>query len=349
MIGRLRDAWDRYWFAPAPLVNLAACRLVIAGYHVGWLLKSDHTEVLAEQAALPDFMYDPLPVLHALIWPFGWTYRPGREVLETIYWIAILAGALAVLGLLTRISLSVFAVASVFLQAHAYSFGDFHHPEGVVLIALVVLAVAPSGRVLSVDQLWRRWRGRGDDGDGFVDAVLSATSEHARWPLLLVAWTLSLVYLSAAVSKLAAGGLDWMNGHTLQYYLFQDALRWGKPLGLWLAEQHGLVVVISWLTVLFEGTFFLVLLFPALALVYVPVGTAMHAGIELTMRATFLGWIALYAAFVPWRRVGVWLRDRLSGGSRRPEAADDTEARADDAETPAVDAGAPVVGAARPE
>lgn len=312
MIGRIGGLWNRYWFSPSPLVNLAACRIFVVGYQLQHLVRLDHGEVLARQASLPDFMYDPLPVLHALIWPFGWTYRPGLEVLEAVYWVAVAAAALAVVGLFTRVSLVVLAVTSVFLQAHAYSFvGDVHHSQALLLIALAVLALGPSGKVLSLDRLRRRRRPGGGGTEPEDQGLLEAESEHARWPLLLITWTLSLAYLSAAVSKLQNAGWDWMNGSTLQYYLIRDGLRWDSALGVWIGEHHHVAELLSWMTVAFEGTFFLVLLLPALALVYVPIGVAMHVGIYLAMKAPFFEWAVLYSAVVPWRDLGSRLRDRL--------------------------------------
>lgn len=308
MIGRLRDAWRGYWFSPAPLLDLAVCRIVIVGYQLQVLVTMDHVEAFGTQADLPSTLYDPLPVLHALIWPFGWTYRPSFEVLEAIYVLGVAVGGLALIGLWSRLSLVLFAVASVFLQAHAYSFGDFHHSQGPVIIALAVLALSPAGKVLSVDGLRR---GRGSGSGGAEDGPRSprgGESPHARWPRLVIAWVLGLAYLSAAVTKLQHAGLEWMNGHTLRYYLFQDGLRWDADLGVWLGTKQHLAVALSWATFLFEALFITTVVVPGLALLFVPLGIAMHVGIYITMKATFLGWIALYAVFVPWTRVRGWLK-----------------------------------------
>jgi len=106
--------------------------------------------------------------------------------------------------------------------------------------------------------------------------------------------------MSATISKLVNGGLDWMNGYTLQYYLIRDGLRWGIDLGVWLGQQHDAVLLLSWVTILFEGSFFLVLVFPMLAWIYIPVGVAFHIGIYLTQRADFFTFIALYVVFIQW-------------------------------------------------
>ena len=94
-----------------------------------------------------------------------------------------------------------------------------------------------------------------------------------------------------------------MNGYTLQYYLASDAMRNDMPLGWWLSQHHVLSQLLSLATVIFEGTFFLVLIFPILAFIYVPVGIAIHTGMYLTMKANFFQWIAVYSVFVPWSKL----------------------------------------------
>lgn len=106
-----------------------------------------------------------------------------------------------------------------------------------------------------------------------------------------------------------------MNGFTLQFYLIQDGLRWDSAVGVWLGEHHRIAELMSWFTVMFEGTFFLVLLFPVLALVYVPLGIVMHVGIYVAMKAPFFEWVVLYSVFVPWNEVARRVRERIPTGA----------------------------------
>ena len=79
-----------------------------------------------------------------------------------------------------------------------------------MMIALSVLALSPSGRVLSVDA-WLRNRSRSESVP-----VIALQSEFAGWPIKLLQWFFVLMYLSAVWSKLSVTGLDWANGYTLQ-------------------------------------------------------------------------------------------------------------------------------------
>jgi predicted DCC family thiol-disulfide oxidoreductase YuxK len=125
----------------------------------------------------------------------------------------------------------------------------------------------------------------------------------ARWPLRTIQWLLVLAYLSAGLSKLIVGGLQWFDGHTLSYYLMRDSVRWGSEVAMAAAEQTELLAVLSVGTVGFELTFALAVLVPVLAWPYVLVGGALHTGIYILQRAPFFQYLALYVVLIePLRR-----------------------------------------------
>lgn len=299
--------WYNYWFRPTPLFNLAICRIIIVTFQLLYLIRRNYLNHLIEQSAMPDALYQPLSVLKLLLLPFGVNYRPPLLFLEIVFWVTMVTGIFALIGLKTKPSLLIFAVGNLFIQAYLYSFGDFHHPQAIMLITLLLLALSPAGGVLSWDDLQHRIS-RNLRRQKFTDFdILAKTSNFARWPLLTIQWLFALIYLSAAIWKLGGSGpgigsvsFDWSNGYTLQYYLIQDGLRWGSDLGLWLGQNHTLALISSWLAIWFETTFFLVLIFPRLAWFYLPVGAAFHTGIYLTQRAPFFQYIAIYSVFIPW-------------------------------------------------
>ncbi len=315
--------WDEYWFRPAPLFTLAVCRLLIVGLQLFKLLHHSWHAEFADHATLSDALYHPLPILRLLTLPLGWAglrslvtgpwhYHPALETLSICYWGTVLVGFFAFIGVWTNRSLGLFALGNMFMIAYLYSFGDFHHPEAIMMIALAVLAFSPAGRVLSIDDLRRRVSQVASRHGFESEPVLEAESEFARWSLLLIQGVYVLIYFSCAISKLHHGGLAWMNGQTLQYYLMEDGLRWNRPLGIWLSHHHTLVAGLSWLTILFEGTFVLAVLIPWLAWVYVPVGLAFHYGIYVAMDAAFFQLMTIYCVFVPWaqacQRLVGWLQ-----------------------------------------
>jgi hypothetical protein len=207
--------------------------------------------------------------------------------------------------------LFAFALGDAFMLAYVYSRSDFHHTEAPLVIALGILALSPAGRVLSVGQLIRRWR----DGNHEMKDVLTAEGPLAGWPLRLIQWLFVLIYLSAVLSKLVFGSLEWLNGYTLQYFLIQDTLRKGTLLGGWFSQYHYLVMLSQYAVVLFQTTFVLAAIFPRLRWIYVPLGLGFHAGNWILLNAPFPEWMALYAVFIPWQRV--FRHDDATGSPRQ--------------------------------
>lgn len=221
-MNRLAAAWNRYWFAATPLIDLAMIRVIAVGTQLILLLFARNPAEQRLFAALPDDLYDPIPMLRVFIWPLGWNWRPPMDVLEIVWAIAVIAAILGLIGLRTNLSLLFLTSSSVFLQAHEWSYGDIHHAPAVMMVALGALTVSPCGRTLSLDALWRRRRAAGAE----------ATSRFAGWPIRLLQWFFVTMYFSAATEKMFNTGFAWANGYDLQYFLIMDGLRWNHPLAL---------------------------------------------------------------------------------------------------------------------
>jgi len=153
---------------------------------------------------------------------------------------------------------------------------------------------------LSLDDLSARLRTATRQKRLTLSSMLDSTSRFARFPLLLAHHLFAIAYLNAGVSKLWIGGWDWLNGYTLQYYMLRSALETGGGIGAWLGQYHTIAILLSWLTIFFELTFFLVLFFPALLWVYVPLGLSLHLGMCMSNIACFVEYFGLYVVFVSW-------------------------------------------------
>ncbi len=303
----LNQFWNALWFKPGALLDLAILRIAAVACQLFWA-HIGLRDNLEEHSRLPDEIYEPLFTLRLLTGSFGAEYRPSLEELSTVWFITSIAGVLSLIGFLTNINLLVFAIGSIFLQAYLYAFGELHHPEAVMMIALLALALSPAGRTLSIDSLIHRFLGSKKTG-----GVLTEISPYAGWPIRLLQWFFVLMYLSAFSHKMYTSGLEWMNGTTLQYYLVQDGLRNAMPLGLWLSEHHTLVKMLQWMLVSFQLTFVLAVIFPMLRWIYVPMGLSMHFGILFTLNAPFIQWIVLYVVFIPWHAMfRMWFQKAAS-------------------------------------
>ena len=249
------------------------------------------------------------------------------SVLTAIYYVALAAGLLAAIGLGTRYSLLVYGLCYGFFVSHAYSYGDVHHREIPYFLFILALAFSPAGQRLSVDALISRFRAR-RAGRPEVDA---SQSDLAMWPLRFLHVILAMTYFSTGITKLLVGGLQWMNGYTLQYAIFRNAISRAAyaPLGLWMAHQHTVCILVSIGTILFETFFFVSLFLPRVAPLFFAGGIVFHLMLWLTSGHPFFEHMLLNATLLIcydpvrfdalWQRITSLLRLRPAAPSM-PEA-----------------------------
>jgi hypothetical protein len=119
------------------------------------------------------------------------------------------------------------------------------------------------------------------------------------WPIALIKIALAQMYFSAGLQKLRLAGFKWCDGRSLQAYLVEHYL-WGDMGRAWaLAQRPRLCVALSCLLLLFELTFWIVLVVPVLNLPYAVAGLVFHLGAALTMRINYLKYLGpVYMVFV---------------------------------------------------
>ena len=238
----LKQRWTTYWFRSGFLAHLAICRIISVAAQLCLLVLADvyNYNRLLELSLLSESLYKPLPVLRVFTAPLGLNQPLSYEALLAIYAITVAAGLLALIGYKPNLSLLMFALGNILMQAYSYSFGDLHHPEAIMIITLSILAVSPAGKILSLDHLKRRLQENTRLRRLGLSSETDRKSVFATWPLILIQSMFALVYLDAAVHKMFRAGLDWMNGYTLQFYLIADGLKRGSDIGVWLGHQHTL-------------------------------------------------------------------------------------------------------------
>jgi hypothetical protein len=278
----VRERLEQHWFAQARVRDLAYMRIALVGVLLAGSMWPGALEHQLRLTRLPVEWFEALPALKVLILPFGWAWgaRPGALLVVSMWMMCGLAGLYALVGANTRLSFALFAYANTFLLGHAFSYGTLQHPQATATIILWVLLLTPCGEELSVDAMRKRLaksRVRGE----FIPRASDAMSVDARWPLRLTQWLLVSVYLSAGVSKLVVGKGAWMNGYTMGYYLLLDGFGHQLPLSVAIAQQHWIGVVSAVITLAFELTFVVGVLWPRTFSVYGIVGTGIHTGIFL--------------------------------------------------------------------
>lgn len=313
----ISTTWDSFWFPRSTAVRLGFCRVLTVGLQLFVFFPRWQEQVAALR--YPHLVWAQWLIRVPVKLMGEQTFR-SVGFLHSVWWITLVSGVFALVGLATRPATFLFAIGNGLLIAHVYSYGAYHHPEALFCIFLFLLALSPSGRCFSVDAwIGKRW-GRADRWG--TEAVVST----GIWPLRLTQCLLGMAYLNAAFYKLTVGGLAWVNGYTLQTVLLQDYMRWdqrfpsahlGHGLGLWVAEHHWLCLALSVATVLFEGTFFVTVFIRRVRPLYLAAGVAMHMLIFLMQRADFWQFLVLYVVFLP---VDEWWR-WLVGRRHAPETA----------------------------
>lgn len=200
-------AWQRYWFAPGGRLGVAIVRVAIAA-SVFWTL----TRVLSAGYAA-DPAHAPLELYRAVgVWMLWGSAPPPAWLVEALPAVAYGATLAMALGLCTRLSTAVSWVSAVALVSFDVSFtASWSHHNNLPFIAQLAFLLARSGDALSLDALWRRWRGRApvDVAGGY------------QWSLRLVQLAVALMFFGAAMAKLyfSGGTLAWALSDNLRHQL----------------------------------------------------------------------------------------------------------------------------------
>ena len=267
--------WNAYWFPLGSPVNLAAVRIIAVGAQIYWLLPLlRHNVNLATKNT--EFL-DPQIVVRLItaVVPKEVAFSP--DAITAIHWVTIAAGLTAMVGLFTRTSLFVFAAGVWVIISHLYSFADVHHRQALFAIFLMLLPFAPSGARLSVDALLRRRR---EQREGLAPS--DELVDTAVWPLRLLHVLLAVTYFSTGMAKVLSGGMAWVNGYTLQQYIFSDATTSKLPLGIWLSQNYTLCVLLAVATILFEVGYPVSLYFRRTAPLWFISAIGFHIGLYVT-------------------------------------------------------------------
>jgi hypothetical protein len=195
--------WQRYWFADGGRTAVAIVRIAIAA------------SVLASLDRINDFM---APAIHAPLYrPVGiWMLLghivPPPAVISALWGIAWVSTALMLVGIRARTSTAVSFVSAVALASLSFSeTRTWSHQYNVVFLAHLAFLGARCGDTLSVDALWRRFRGR---------PALDIPGAY-QWSIRLVQLAVALMFAGACFHKLGHGHftLRWALSDNLRHHL----------------------------------------------------------------------------------------------------------------------------------
>jgi len=300
------SAWRRFdaWFhAPVPVERLGAFRALVCAvalYDVllwAGVVLTDAANVSAGTQGRP---WAPLYLFQVLgVGPIG--VDAARALLA----VAILSLVCGALGIASRLSCAVGAIAFYAWTCFGYSFGKPHHDKVALAFALAALPFARVGAAVSLDAVLRRWLRR---RRGVPQPEQQLTS---GMPIVLTQVTLAIGYCGAGLSKVILGGPEWFNGYTLQGIMLGHDAVWSRAFAqsaFWCQMQSIGVVFV-------QAAFPLVFVWPRTRWFFLPAALAFHLMTWKTMdTGPFMRvWLMLFA-FVPMERIPAALQGWLTGG-----------------------------------
>ena len=265
----------------------------------------------------PDVLNDV--VNPQLILPSFWWLVPDQW-LHTVHWACMAVLAMFWFGLATRVTsvLAMVITVSYAYRAHMANFGL----DQINAILCLYLCVGPSGAVLSIDSLIRRWwakrRGRP------VPAVTHSSSATTARRLMQIHFC--VIYLFAGLSKLQ--GDAWWNGQAV--WLAFANLEYQSLDMTWVASYPWISDLMTHTTILWEVSFAALIWNTRLRPLMLLIGFGLHFGIGAAMGMWTFGLIMIFGHICFWP--DTWIRGivrRLTGSSAenvRPQMALDTHA-----------------------
>ncbi len=270
--------WQAFWFRPVSVRRLAVLRILVAAYVVQDLLLG---RWMLRYATVSEEFYEPIHIIRLLSLP-----RLGAEEFTALYVVLIAAALCALVGLATRPALAVAAPLYIYWYATYYSYGEVSNSRTAIVVALIVLAIAPAGRAYSLDSVLARRRGK---------PLAEDDNEIAGWAFQVLTVLLVYMYFFAGLTKLRVAGFDWWYSGAFERGIADE----GTVLALWLAEQHlWLVQAMALGALVFELCSPILLIRGRLRLWYAGLAVLFHLGSLVLLRMDFLGMALICAAVV---------------------------------------------------
>jgi hypothetical protein len=304
---RLAEAWNRFWFEPAPLARLAAFRALVMALVFCDLLAYSATAL--RNSALVDAGSAGLHWRPIYAFKLLGLQPIGVSTAEAVVAVGLIAAAMGAIGLCSNLSCVVAGLSSIYLSGLVYSFEKVHHDKIALAFTVLALPLAPIGARGSLDALIRRiFRALRGEPQG----IEPATSVFARFPLRVAQVSLAIGYAGAGISKLVIAGPEWVNGYTLMA-IFAE---FDTPWSVWLGGGVVRASLLSIGALFVQCTFPVILVRPRWAWFYVPAAFGFHIGNWLSMdTGPYMTVWFLLIAFVPLERVPGWVREHLRSRS----------------------------------
>jgi hypothetical protein len=240
--------------------------------------------------------------------PFGWKwlapYIPrSTHVLEVVYTILVLSGALAAIGLWTRVSTIVASLSGFYVLTIPQLFGQVVHYNHLVLFAFILTA-SPCADSFSVDAWLRRRR--------LGAAAVPEPSLYYAAPLKIMMLLMGIAYYFAGVWKVCRVGSRWFTADYMRLILLIKMQEFhATSIQRWALEHSFVLVAGAIFTVVFEVGFVFAILDRRTRVLALIAGIAFHNMTYMLMEIQFLDMQACYVVLVDWASLIVAFRTGL--------------------------------------
>lgn len=292
----LGERVERFFFAPGTPTNLGFVRAGLFSALAAFAMQ----ENVAKDAALARVNWRPTSFFRVLGGP------PGPGMLRAIQVAVVVAAIFAAAGLFTRAAQLVATPLGAYLLGFDSNFGKINHRSMLLILMLLALLPARLGDGVSIDRLRAAARTR--------DGSPPRPDPRYRWPLALAQMTAVSVYFFAGFSKIVNGGLEWFTADAFRRFIYTriDQLPSPPRLGLWLADHPGLAQLTAIVSVAFELSVVLILLWPRLKRLILPGIVLFHEASIALVRINFRR--TMVAALIPlvdYEAIGRRIRERI--------------------------------------
>jgi hypothetical protein len=293
--------WNQFWFRPADPATLCLVRIcagaMLVYTHLVWSL--DLQAFFGDKSWLPRATLDALQV-DSFSWTYLWWFGNSPVALWSVHLLALVVFALFTIGLFTRVTSILSAVATL-AYIHRVP-GALFGLDQINAMLAIYLAVGPSGAAYSVDHWLKRRAGNPAESPPLWTANLA---------IRLIQIHLCIIYLFAGTAKLT--GPAWWDGTAM--WMALGNMEYQSLDMTWLADWPRLINLMTHVTVYWE-IFYCALIWPRVTRpVMLLLAIPLHMGIAICLGMVTFGLVMLIAnlAFVPSEFVRAVIPPRRQG------------------------------------
>lgn len=230
--------------------------------------------------------------------PLGWKWIAphlprSNSLLEALYYLLVVSGTLAVIGLWTRASTAVASLLGFYLLSIPQLFGQVVHYNHLVLFSFL-LAVSPCGDAFSLDAwLHKRRFGR-------AAPALEPSTYYAA-PLKIIMVVMGIAYYFAGAWKVCRVGIRWFTPDYMRLILLVKMQEFNPTsFQLWTLKHPAMLILGAIFTIAFEIGFVFAILNRRTRILAFLSGIAFHNLTYALMQIQFLDMQVCYVTLVDW-------------------------------------------------